>query len=151
MVWGSISTYGMGRLHVLEGTMNAERYIKVLEQHMFPKQSLFQQDNAKPHTAAITTARLCSRRVLVLNWSVYSPDVLSYKEHLTSLNENNFKNDHKLFSSCKPISGKNGTKFQHQNSRNSQPRCPDIFNLFWKKRICYTMVNMPPCQQFWDL
>ncbi len=40
MVWGSISAYGMGSLHGLEGTMNAERYIKVLEQHMkssFPK------------------------------------------------------------------------------------------------------------------
>ncbi len=32
MVWA----YGMGSLHVLEGTMNAERYIKVLEQHMLP-------------------------------------------------------------------------------------------------------------------
>ncbi len=36
MVWGCISTYGMGSLHVLEGTMNAEMYIKVLEQHMLP-------------------------------------------------------------------------------------------------------------------
>ncbi len=27
MVWGCISAYGMGSLHVLEGTMNAERYI----------------------------------------------------------------------------------------------------------------------------
>ncbi len=36
MVWGCISSYGMGSLHVLEGTMNAERYIKVLEQHMLP-------------------------------------------------------------------------------------------------------------------
>ncbi len=29
---GCISAYGMSSLHVLEGTMNAERYIKVLEQ-----------------------------------------------------------------------------------------------------------------------
>ncbi len=36
MVWGCISAYAMGSLHVLEGTMNAERYIKVLEQHMLP-------------------------------------------------------------------------------------------------------------------
>ncbi len=40
---GCISAYGMGSLHVLEGTMNAERYIKVLEQHMLPsRQRLFQ-------------------------------------------------------------------------------------------------------------
>ncbi len=30
MVWGCRSAYGMGSLHVLEGTINAERYIKVL-------------------------------------------------------------------------------------------------------------------------
>ncbi len=36
MVWGCISVYGMGSLHVLEGTMNVERYIKVLEQPMLP-------------------------------------------------------------------------------------------------------------------
>lgn len=32
---GCISAYGMDRLHVLEGSMNAERYIKVLEKHYF--------------------------------------------------------------------------------------------------------------------
>ncbi len=33
MVWGTpISAYGMGSLHVLEGTMNAEMYTKFLEQ-----------------------------------------------------------------------------------------------------------------------
>ncbi len=61
-----ISAYVMGSLHVLEGTMNAERYIKVLEQHMLPsRQRVYPQDNAKPHTAAITTAWLHSRRVRV--------------------------------------------------------------------------------------
>ncbi len=62
MLWGCISAYGMGSLHFLEGTMNAERYIKVLEQHMLPfRLRVFQQDNAKPHTAVITTAWLHSR------------------------------------------------------------------------------------------
>ncbi len=74
MVWGCISAYGMGSLHVLEG--NAERYIKVLEQNMLPsRRRVFQQDNAKPHTAAITTAWLRSRRVRVLNWPACSPDL----------------------------------------------------------------------------
>ncbi len=63
-----------GSLHVLEGTMNAERYIKVLEQTMLPSRwRVFQQDNAKPHTAAITTAWLHSRRVQ--NWIACSPDL----------------------------------------------------------------------------
>ncbi len=47
----------------------------ILEQHMLPsRRRLFQQDNAKPHTVAITTAWLRSRRVRVLNWPASSPD-----------------------------------------------------------------------------
>ncbi len=84
MIWGCISAYGMGSLCVLKGTMNTEKYIKVLDQHMLPSRRrlfqggscVFQQDNAKPHTAAITTAWLRSRRVRVLNWPACSPDLL---------------------------------------------------------------------------
>ncbi len=119
MVWGCISAYGMGSLHVLEGTTDAERYIKVLEQHMLPsRQRLFQQDKAKPHTAAITTAWLHSRRVQVLNWLPAVQIFHRWRTFGASLNEKYIKHDHKLFSSWKLISGKNGTKFQHQNSRN---------------------------------
>ncbi len=88
--WGCISAYGMGSLHVLEGTMNSERYIKVLEQHVLPSRQclfqgrpcVFQQDNAKPHTAAITTAWLCSRRAWVLNWPTCSLELSPIEKHL---------------------------------------------------------------------
>ncbi len=54
MVWGCISAYCMGSLNVLEGIMNAERILKVLEQHMLSSRRLlfegrpcvFQQDKA---------------------------------------------------------------------------------------------------------
>ncbi len=36
---------------------------------------VFQLDNAKPHTAAITTAWLRRRRVRLLNWPACSPDL----------------------------------------------------------------------------
>ena len=83
MVWGCISAYWMGSLHIWKGTINAERYIEVLEQHMLPSRRrllqgrpcIFQQDNAKPHTASITTAWLRRRRVRVLNWPACSPDL----------------------------------------------------------------------------
>ncbi len=76
MVQGCISAYSMTSFHVLEGTMNVERSIKVLEQHMLlSRWPLFQQDNAKPHSAANATAWLSSRRVRVLNWPASSPDL----------------------------------------------------------------------------
>ncbi len=74
MVWGCISAYAMGSLHVLEGAMNAERHIKSFRATN-ALWRVFQQDNAKPHTSAITTAWLRSRRVRVLNWPACSPDL----------------------------------------------------------------------------
>ena len=79
MVWGCVSASGIGNLHICEGTINAERYIQVLEQHMLPsKQCLFQrcpclfmQDNAEPHS----TAWLRCKRVRVLDLPACSPNL----------------------------------------------------------------------------
>ncbi len=46
MVRGYMSAYDMESLHVLEGTMNAERYIKILDQHMLPSRRCLFQGNA---------------------------------------------------------------------------------------------------------
>ena len=83
MVWGCMSACGMGSLHVWKGTINAENYVQVLEQHMLPSRRhlfqgrpcLFQQDNARPHSAAITTSWLRRRRIRVLKWPACSPDL----------------------------------------------------------------------------
>ncbi|KAJ0019198.1 hypothetical protein NQD34_006767 [Periophthalmus magnuspinnatus] len=66
MVWGCVSAHGMGNLHMCEGTINADRHIQVLEQRLFQERScLFQQGNAKPHSAC------------VLDWPACSPDLFS--------------------------------------------------------------------------
>ncbi len=83
MVWGCMSACGMGRLHIWKSTINAERYIQVLEQHMLPSRRrlfqgrpcIFQHDNARPHTASITTSWLHRRRIRVLKWPACSPDL----------------------------------------------------------------------------
>ncbi len=88
MVWGCMSACGMGSLHIWKGTINAERYIQVLEQHMLPSRHhlfqgrpcIFQHDNARPHTASITTSWL-RRRIRVLKWPACSP-VLSPIENI---------------------------------------------------------------------
>ncbi len=83
MVWGCMSACGMGSLHIWKGTINAERYIQVLEQHMLPSRRclfqgrpcIFQHDNARPHTASITTSWLRRKRIRVLKWPACSPDL----------------------------------------------------------------------------
>ncbi len=82
MVWGCISAYGMGSFGrhyecwmVYKG-FRATYSMLPSRRHLFQgKPCVFQQDNAKPHTAAITTAWLHSRRVRVLNWPASSPDL----------------------------------------------------------------------------
>ena len=43
MVWGSISSKGPGELYVVEGTMNAEKYVSVMETKMLPKDTSTKQ------------------------------------------------------------------------------------------------------------
>ena len=59
MVWGCISTQGMGDLHICEGTIDVEAYVGILERYMLPSRWqlfpgtpwLFQQNNGRPHSA----------------------------------------------------------------------------------------------------
>uniref|UniRef100_A0A8C1J3L4 Tc1-like transposase DDE domain-containing protein n=1 Tax=Cyprinus carpio TaxID=7962 RepID=A0A8C1J3L4_CYPCA len=83
MVWGCMGACGLGSLHIWRGTINAERSIQVLVQHMLPSRRhllqgrpcIFQHDNARPNTASITTSWLRRRRIWVLKWPACSPDL----------------------------------------------------------------------------
>ncbi len=83
MVWGCVSALGKGNLHFCDGTINAEKYIEILEHNMLPSRRhlfqgrpcIFQQDNAKPHSARITKSWLRRKRVRVLDWPACSPDL----------------------------------------------------------------------------
>uniref|UniRef100_A0A9J7XCR1 Paired domain-containing protein n=1 Tax=Cyprinus carpio carpio TaxID=630221 RepID=A0A9J7XCR1_CYPCA len=83
MVWGCMSACGMGSLLIWKDTINAERYIQVLEKHILPSRRclfqgrpcIFQHDNARPHTASVTTSSLCRRTIRVLKWPACSPDL----------------------------------------------------------------------------
>ncbi len=117
---------------------------KGLEQHMLPSRwCLFQQDNAKPHTAANTTAWLRSRRVRVLNWLACSPDLSPIENIWCIIKWKICQDDHKLFSGWKPISGKNGPNSNTKIPETHNLKAQTSSNCFEKKRGCYTMVNMP--------
>ncbi len=60
MEWGCIRAYGMGSLHVLEGTMNAERYIKVFRATYAPLQTMSVSEKALCISAGQCKTTYCS-------------------------------------------------------------------------------------------
>ena len=60
MIWGSISSKGIGRLHFLNGTLKADGYIDILRTRLLPyiqeqfggvRNCVFQDDSAPCHRA----------------------------------------------------------------------------------------------------
>ena len=88
MEWGAISFHHRSRLVVVPGNLNGVRYRdEILAPVVVPLMNanrgltLFQQDNARCHTARVCTTYLQQQRVNVLPWPAKSPD-LSPIEHL---------------------------------------------------------------------
>ncbi|UYV69796.1 hypothetical protein LAZ67_7000751, partial [Cordylochernes scorpioides] len=85
MVWGAIAYDSRSPLLRIQGTMTAQRYVDdVLRPVTLPylqgvPNALYQQDNARPHTARISQQVL--QDVQMLPWPPYSPD-LSPIEHV---------------------------------------------------------------------
>ena len=82
MVWGGINHQGKTDLVVIRGNLNAQGYINdVLRPVVVPfinNQNgpvIFQQDNARPHTARVTTQFLQGNNINVMQWPSMSPDL----------------------------------------------------------------------------
>ncbi|UYV76642.1 HPRT1 [Cordylochernes scorpioides] len=79
MVWGAIAYDSRSPLLRIQGTMTAQRYVDdVLRSVTLPylqgvPNALYQQDNARPHTARISQQAL--QDVQMLPWPPYSPDL----------------------------------------------------------------------------
>lgn len=88
MVWAGISAEGKTDLIILRGGVTAQVYIdQVLRPVVVPYAAavgdgfFLMQDNATPHTAAITTEFLETEGIETLDWPAKSPD-LNPLEHL---------------------------------------------------------------------
>ncbi|GFX60408.1 transposable element Tc1 transposase [Trichonephila clavipes] len=85
MVWGAIAYDSRSTLIVMRGTLTGQRYFDdILRSHVRPflnglPGAIFQQDNARPHTARVSQDFLCHFQTLP--WPVRSPD-LSPVEHV---------------------------------------------------------------------
>lgn len=88
MVWGAINEDFRSNLIIVDEVLNGERYVNnVLTPGLLPLLQnhgpgmIFQQDNARPHTARITRQYLQGMEISVLPWPAMSPD-LSPIEHV---------------------------------------------------------------------
>ncbi|XP_023230692.1 uncharacterized protein LOC111630777 [Centruroides sculpturatus] len=85
MVWGAITYDSRTPLIVMRTTLTAQRYVQyILQPHVLPLMAglptgIFQQDNARPHTTAVSQA--CLHNIATLPWSARSLD-LSLIEHV---------------------------------------------------------------------
>ncbi|GFW63138.1 DDE_3 domain-containing protein [Trichonephila clavipes] len=85
MVWGAIAYDSRSTLIVMRGNLTGQRYVNdILRPHVGPflngfPGAIFQQDNARPHTARVAQDIL--RHFQTLPWPARSPD-LSPVEHV---------------------------------------------------------------------
>jgi hypothetical protein len=84
MVWGCIGYSGVGDLCWIEGTMDTDTYVDVLNRRvrqsrkylgMDKRKFLFQQDNATIHTALRPRNFFARHKIKVLIWPPNSPDL----------------------------------------------------------------------------
>lgn len=84
MVWGCMSSRGVGNLHIIDGTVNALKYENILEEHLIPSipllqssegEYIFQQDGAPCHTANRIKTWFHNKKINTLEWPASSPDL----------------------------------------------------------------------------
>lgn len=83
MLWGCITCNGVGTLAFVEGNINAEKYIDILEDNLWPvvarhfpqNDYIFQDDNAPVHRARTVIEYKLKNKIKTLTWPAQSPDL----------------------------------------------------------------------------
>jgi transposase len=84
MVWGCFTAQGVGYLTKIDGNMNGQLYLHILQDellqtinwyHLDKNGIVFQHDNDPKHKAKIVTKWLKHQQISVLDWPPQSPDL----------------------------------------------------------------------------
>ena len=83
MFWGSMSYAGVGSLCPIQGTMNADKYMDIInskiksdmEEAFGNMEGIYQQDLAPCHRAKKVKALFSQKQILILDWPGNSPDL----------------------------------------------------------------------------
>ena len=83
MIWGCMSNKGVAPLCFIDGTVNANKYQNILQEHLLPSMQqfncsenmIFQQDGASCHTAKSSIKWLNDHKIKVMEWPSSSPDL----------------------------------------------------------------------------
>jgi transposase len=84
MVWGCITSHGVGKLVQITGIMDSKKYIHILSRGLLitmddkglnPDEVIFMHDNDPKHTALRTRKWLNRNKINVLEWPAQSPDM----------------------------------------------------------------------------
>jgi hypothetical protein len=84
MVWACFCWDKLGPIIVIDGAVNQQKYIEILEKHLLPfwkrikrrfRSPIFQDDGAPAHTARSVTTWKVSKGIRTFRWPAQSPDL----------------------------------------------------------------------------